>query len=443
MRKFVSLLLALCMLCSLCAASGEDWICASCGKAASGNFCSNCGSGKSTSANGKLASDSVVVQDMYDYMQKKMSFNSIDKNSENQQYRKFSGGADSYSLIDAYVQALCASGNFKLLDSYYQSFENGNNVFFSYALGYTGSGKVSSDKPEMTFKDNVYGDVTIYATLERSSCKGYITIVKGLEFGDAGLRSDGQNVTVTMAGASLAADLERLSDGSYQTADGRFQVKPGQAMVYRDGTACTTEAVLLRNQDKNREELHIDNFYRNESILLTVPYNSVLTGDTFNRRTIGYNTDSSYDRYMDSMESFLGWRFSNQILGVCHDGDYLLCYQDDKNDFDDVSIRIMSWDTSRQEAVFYIYASFDTAPYVYEAVAAVSMKEAQSEPSPTASSSDLFDPCGSCNGTGRCSTCSGTGRVTKWVGDQYMTVDCSAFYCLRGTCSVCRGTGHK
>lgn len=382
-----------------------------------------------------------AVQDPYNYMQGNMTFESIVKKDDGKQYRKFDGGKDSFALITDYVNTLCATGNFRLADSYYSEMKS---TFFSYALQYTGSAKVSSDKPEMNFKDDVYGDVTIYGVLARSKCEGYIYIVKGLEFDDLGLRADGTQVSTESAGQSLASDLIRLSDGSYETSDGRFQVKAGQAMVYRDGNAYTTDATLLRNKDENREELQIYNFYRNDSILLTVPYNSVLTGDAFNRRAIGLNTDSNFDKYMNSMESFLGWTFSNSILGVCHDGDYLLCYQDDKNDFEDAAVHVLYWDTDRQEAVFYIYASFDTAPYEYEAVAAVRMEDAKKSGSSGSSDvNNLFEDCDVCHGDGKCDTCGGSGKVTKWVGDQYMTLNCTAHYCLNGTCSACGGTGHK
>lgn len=108
--------------------------------------------------------------------------------------------------------------------------------------------KVSGDKPEMNFEDDVYGDVTVYGVLERSKCSGYIHIVEGLEYDDLGLRADGGRVSTAPGGESLASDLLRHSDGSYETSDGRFHVKVGEAMVYRDGSVCTTDATLRRQQ---------------------------------------------------------------------------------------------------------------------------------------------------------------------------------------------------
>ncbi len=380
-----------------------------------------------------------AVQDPLNYMQGNMTFEGIGESKNGQQYRKFKGGSDSYDLITCYVNALCAQGNFKLYDSYYVDY--GSDVFFSYALTYTGSAKVGSDKPEMNFKDNVYGDVAVYGAVDGSKCKGDIFIVKGLEFDDLGLRVDGTQASTESGGQSVSADLLRSKNGSYETSDGRFRVKVGQAMVYRDGDAYTTDAVLLRNKGKNREELQIYNFYRNESILLTVPYNSVLTGDVFDHRKIACKEDSHFDGYMESMEDFLGWTFSNQILGVCHDGDYQLCYRDGGNDFIDAAVRVLSWDTDRQEAVFYIYAAFDTAPYEYEAVAAVRMGDAQ--PAPTSSTGSDREDCWICGGDGRCNKCGGSGRVREWAGDQYMDVTCTGAFCWSGKCSSCGGKGYK
>jgi len=392
-----------------------------------------------------VSRDSVIVQDPYNYMPKSMTFERIGEGSDGLQYRKFRGGKDAHDLIEDYVDALCATGNFTRKDSYYEAFSS--STFFDFALTYTGTGRVSGDKPEMTFKEGVTGDVTIYGVLERSSCEGYIHIVKGLEFDDLGLRSTGESVSTALPGQSLNAELYRLSDGSYQTGDKRFHVAVGKAQVYRDGTAYTVPAALVRNQDKNREELHINNFYRNDSILFTAPYNSLLTGDAFDTRTIGLNESVGYEDYATSMDSFLEWTFSNKLVGVCHDGDYLYCYRDGGNDFDQVAVRVMYWDAAREEAVIYLCATFDSAPYEYEALAAVKMETAQASGSAgSGGSSSVLDKedCSWCRGSGRCRDCGGSGRTMnplagtgKWIEQDCRS--CSG----TGNCRVCHGTGKE
>lgn len=320
----------------------------------------------------EVTKDSVVIQDLYSYTGNVVSYDKIDSRDDGTTYRKYRGEA-AYELIDEYVKAVCAGNyNLKLVDSYYKAYSS-NDVFFSYALDYTGTGRLSGQKEEMNFVDGVYGDVTIYGTKKYSNYEGYIVIRKGLEFGDLGLRAGGKKESTALPGESLGADLYRLDDGTYKTGDGRFHVAVGEAAVCADGKMYTTDATLTRNQEKNREELRIYNFYRNDSILLTVPYNSVLTGDILDRRTIGLNEKGGYEDYSNDMEDFLGWTFSNKILGVSHDGDYLFLYTDDHNDFDTAVVRVMYWDPKADAAVFYIYASFDSAPYEYEAVAAVSL----------------------------------------------------------------------
>lgn len=355
MKKLLSLLLALFLLISGCAVAEGVLV-----------------STPVEMSTGAITADSLLVQDLYSYMQNRMTFGSLEKNKEGMSYRKFTGGKDGYTLIQEYVKLLTSGKyNFKLVDSYHQAYDS---TFFSYALEYTGTGRIHGKKSEMNYTNGVYGHITIWGTLERSRTQGYIYASDGLEFSDLGLRAGGKTESVSLPGQSLTADLYRLNDGSYKTGDGRFHVKVGQAAVYRDGKLITTQAKFIRNQAKNREELHIDDFYRNESLILTVPYNSVMTGDILDQRAIGYNNDDNgYDRYMKSMEDFLDWRFSDKILGVCHNGEYFLCYCDDYNDFDKVAVRVMYWDKSADVAVFYICTTFDSAPYEYEIVAAVSL----------------------------------------------------------------------
>lgn len=318
-----------------------------------------------------IGPDSNVVQDISSFMGNTLSFKSIEIERD-YQCRSFSGGADTYALLSQYVQRLCAQdNNFRLVDSYYSSY--GALTSYSYALDYTGAARITGEKQEMAYKDNVYGDVCIYGQTDRSSSHGTIFISTGLTFDDLGMRLSGQDEDISLPGQSLGAALYRLNDGSYQTDDGRFHVEVGEAAVYRDGVLCTTAATLTRNQAKNREELRINDFYCNDSILLTVPYNSVLTGDILDRSSIALNESISFDNTDGNTEDFLSKSFSNKILGVSHNGDGLLFYRDKQNAFSEGVVRVMYWDPAQDTAVFYIYASFGSAPYEYEAIAAVAM----------------------------------------------------------------------
>jgi len=318
-----------------------------------------------------LSKDSLLVQDLYNYMDDALEFSTLDTNSEGMQLRSFKGSSDEKKSIDRYIQDITSGNyNFKLVDSYFEDY--GSDKFFSYALDYTGSGKVHN-RSEMSFKDESYGHMTIYGVIERSKMRGYIYIGKGLSFDDLGLRRSGKHIKIEAPGLSSDIQLSKNQNGVYSVDNKRLQAKAGEAMIISGGKTYTSEALLIRNKTKNREEFHIENYNRRDSILLTLPYNSAAAGDTFNKRTIGFQDDGGYDKHMKNMDDFLSWTFSDRILGVCHDGNYLLCYQDDYNDIEDVSIRILEWDTKNKVAVVYFFLKFKTEPYEVEVLAAMNM----------------------------------------------------------------------
>ena len=243
-----------------------------------------------------LSKDSLLVQDLYNYMDGALSFDTLKTNGEGMQLRSFKGSSDEKKNIDRYVKDLTSgSYNFKLVDSYFEDY--GSDKFFSYALDYTGTGKVHN-RSEMTFKDNVYGHLTIYGVIERSKMNGYIYIGKGLSFDDLGLRYTGKHVTVKEPGISDGIKLSKDQKGVYSVDNKRLQAKAGEAMIISGGKTYTSEATLTRNKTKNREEFLIENYNRNDSFLLTLPYNSAAAGDTFNKRSIGFQDDGGYDKYV-------------------------------------------------------------------------------------------------------------------------------------------------
>ena len=320
-----------------------------------------------------LPTDSVQVQDIYDYARMEMDFGQLEMMKNGNLNRDFSGDADDYAYIDGYVQTLCSGDyNLKLVDSHWADYTDvGSEKFFAFALDYTGTGNVIGTD-DMTYVDDVYGNLVIWGSINRNRLKGHVYYGKGFEVVDLGLRCDGSIEDVSLPGEYLKKGVLQVGE-NYRTLDGHFNVGLNKAQIYRDGESFTAEAYFVRNQAENREELHIDNFYRNESIVLTVPYNSVRSGDIFDKRTIGLNDDGGFDKYMENMDDFLHWNFSHRILGVCHNGDYFLCYQDDHNDFSDISIRFVEFDPQNDVAIIYLCLQFDTAPYEYEVLTAVSL----------------------------------------------------------------------
>lgn len=319
-----------------------------------------------------IGPDSTVVQDPLNFVDGQLSVEEIKTHKKDgATYRRFEGSSSSEKYMLAYIDLLSSGEyNFTLKDSDISG-SRGSFYMAKYSFDYTGSAEVATTE----LYDGPSGNATLYYTIEDNyKLEGYVYIGKGLSFEDLGLRIDGQTGDTSLPGESLQSPLYRLSDGSYETEDGRFHVGVNEAVVYRDGTPYTVQASLTRNTAKSREELRIYNFYRNDSIVWTSPYNYPMTGDIYSGRQISPKIENTQqEQFINETEDFLHWNYSDQILGVCHNGDRLFFFPDGGNDFEKAVVRVMNWDTNRGEAVIYLCMTFDSEPYEYEAMAVVTM----------------------------------------------------------------------
>ncbi len=320
-----------------------------------------------------LSTSSTLVQDFCEYADGALSFGTLGKDSKGVTYRSFSGKKSQMSLVKGYVNRLTAGGyNLVLNHTFNQEY---GDTFWSVSLNYTGTAN-TGNRVEQVYDNNYSGDMVVYIATSGSGMKGYVYVASGLQFADLGLRSDGSIVSTQPAGASWNSAL-KVKKGKYCTADGRFKVKPGQAVVYRDGVKYTTKQVSMERDAKGgHDKFRIYNFYRNEGFALQLPYNSILTGDTFTRRQIGVGSDWAGS----NMETFFAYTM-NYILGVCHAGEFHMLQQVPGNGFKDAYLRVMRWD--KKVAVLYICAEFDTAPYTVECMAVFKRSKAKSTPDGT------------------------------------------------------------
>ncbi|MCI7812449.1 MAG: hypothetical protein SO016_12470 [Lachnospiraceae bacterium] len=319
-----------------------------------------------------ITSDSVYIQDPIDFCGSALSYSAI-STSGNYNVRNFTGTGADKAVMEAYVKAICDGNyNLRLSQEYEQSY---SSSFFSWGLDYTGSGNVS-DTVNVTYTDSNC-TICIYGTIERDNMKIAVWIPQSMEQVDLGLRYGGANQTVTIAGPSASAGLYKLSDGSFETTDGRLSTSLGYATVLRDGTPYITEATFKRDSQSSRDELWVRDFYRDETLFFCAPQNRLMTGDVYtlkdliqeaswlNRsRTVLGNADD-FDDYT--------WTL---FFGAGHDGDFITPLLADFNEFEDLTVRVMYWDKN-VEAVYYIYAEFNSSPYVIEALCAVDLNGGQ------------------------------------------------------------------
>ena len=315
-----------------------------------------------------LTPSSVKIQDLVDYCDGGLEYGDL-STSGVYQVRKFTGDGEDFSIVEAYVEELCGgSYNLELGEEYYKSY---SDTFFSWGLNYTGTGNVK-DTTGVTYTDTQC-TINIYGTIVRDRLKVSVWIPLDMELADLGLRYGQTTQSVSLAGPSAMTGLYKLSDGSFQTSDGRLTTRMGQAVVLRDGVSYTTEASFLRNSRLSRDELWVRDFYRDETLFFCSPASRLMTGDVYTRKdlvqemgTIG--SDPNFFRSADDFDNYTWTLF----FGAGHNGEFITPLITQLNQFEDLTVRVMYWDEG-VEAVYYIYAAFDSSPYTVEALCAVDL----------------------------------------------------------------------
>lgn len=314
-----------------------------------------------------VAKDSVYIQDLRDFAGASMTVNVPSSTSSGYLVETFNGNESAAALIEKYVNTICSGGyNLELKDSYYQTY--GNSTFASWAIDYTGTGRV--DRTTKSIFNDVECKVSLHYTVEYGSLKGQLWIPASMEIVDLGLRYGGSKENISLAGPSAMAALYRMPDGSYQTSGGRLSAAPGHATVLRDGQPYSVETSFERDTN---DVLWVRNFYRDEGIYFCVPANRLMAGDVFSLRDLLYDSTWTFR----SLDVFDEYRHDTPFFGLGHDNDFITPRtRQGMNEFDALTVRVMYWEPG-VEAVYYIYAELSTAPYIIEALCAVSLARSE------------------------------------------------------------------
>ena len=401
--------------------------------------------------------DSVVIQDLRDFCGSGLTYGSMSE-TDGGMYnsRSFKGDGEDKAILEEYVDVLTGGGyNLKLVETYEQTY---TTTFFSWGLDYTGTGDVNA-KTDVTFTDT-RATICISGTVERGKLEARIVVPKQMEQVDLGLRYDGPSASTGTSAPSAMAGLYRNGDGTFETSDGRLKTQLGQAAVFRDGAAYSTGASFQTDEDNARDELWVDNYYRNESLYFCTPADAVMTGDVYTLKDLTreeswvhiaeFNAVTDFDNYI--------WQL---FLGAGHDGDFITPVVGDANQFQELLVRIMYWNPG-VEAVYYIYAEYDTSPYTVEILAAVDLSAVPADqetqpPDSSASGDDSLGDAPSSNqptrirctfvgcsdGKVECNACDGEGgrRVYDNSTPQYDGVNSGTDKWDWETCYKCGGSG--
>ena len=319
----------------------------------------------------EITADSVYIQDLVEFCDGALDYGEL-STSGTYHVRSFSGSRADLEILSDYVSTLCGGDyNLRLEEEYNWSHED--STFFSWGINYIGTGDVE-DTTQVTYTD-VESTINVYGTIERDRLKASVWIPRDMEQVDLGLRYGGGSESVRMAGPSASAGLYRLSDGSYETTDGRLSVPPGEALILRDGTAYSALASFRQDGGTGRDELWIQDYYRDEVLFFCSPMDRLMTGDVYTLKDLTQEASWLNNRPQEVLtqaDDFGDYTWT-LFFGAGHDGSFITPLLSQSNEFEELTVRVMYWDKG-MEAVYYIYAQFDTAPYTIEALCAVSLE---------------------------------------------------------------------
>ena len=350
--------------------------------------------------------------------------------------RGFEGGGESFAALQAYVELLCSEYDFVLAAEPYA--ETIESTFFDFCLLYTGPQAPAAHTQEGTYS-GMPCDLTIYGTVERGRLEGALWYDPALTGLDGGYRWGKEPADTAPAGRSALAGLLRGADGVFSTTDGRLAVQSGQAVLLWDETAQPASARFVLNEDKERQEVLLEQdgaalarFYLPLSCQLT-------TGRMFGQEQFVVESGFAAEAggLFDSMPQYT-WP---SLFAVRREEGWLVPVLGMGGGMKRLTVRVMYADG--ETAVFYACASFDAAPYELELLAAVALTGEGTRPTPTPAGTAAGErPCSSCGGSGDCSGCGGSGRVRKALAGTGEWVEQACTACRpagSGNCPFCGG----
>lgn len=350
--------------------------------------------------------------------------------------RSFRG--TGYEVVSAYVDLLCSEYDFELVGEPY--YLPGKKVFYDFVLRYTGD-KNGVDQTVSGTYSHTEGNVMLYGIDYRSSSDGTFYYDDGLTVSDDGYRYGQPRVSTTKVGQSLGAGLYLLPDGSFQTGDGRLTTTLGKAAVLRDGTLNTYDAQYEIQTDHSRLRVTAS---KNGAIHLCfyMPSSQDWTVGLFDTDKFIIDSDWAVKQagVEDNFPQFK-WKY---MLSAIHGDDYVFPVRGFSGEMTDCSLRVMY--LTEEVGVFYVCATFDSAPYTMEALIALPMDVEPTTSQTGSSSSSSSSWCIACSGSGKCSTCSGTGKVKEYMAGTTTWLSQTCTSCSpvgSGKCRTCRGTGKK
>lgn len=273
-------------------------------------------------------------------------------------YHKTANYTAKKEIVEEYIAMLCKNG-YSIVDE--QSASSWLNGYHFWGL--------KCDAIPITGNITMIGSDTpchISISWTKSSSSQFtFQISDEIIVQDIGLRRSDNPVSIIPSAPSAGAGLLRLSDGSYQTTDGRLTAEAGTATVIRDGKTYT--ASTRYETSGNHEIFWVEDYYRSEGIFLKTEQRSLMEGDYFLHR------DLARKRPIDGKkDSIAKTNYSETAIAFAH-GDHWVgpCFNEEN--YEELIMRVLYYDQGG-EAVIYFYARFaEGTPSEVEALCCVNM----------------------------------------------------------------------
>ncbi len=319
-------------------------------------------------SSGSALKDKSDAMDLLYYAQEEMTFGN-EGTSGTSIVRDFKGTASDYDVLCAYVDLLCEEYDLELVAEPYYNDSGSTYTFIEFVLNYTGSKSMIGNGISGTFTGNI-GDVMIYAQVKRDRLEGAIWYDCALEMSDDGYVYGSSSGGKSYIGDSFSAGLYKLSDGSFQTTDGRLSAAIGEAMMITDGASTTFPSNFIYDNDDNRQEIYIENIYGTAQQVIYIPTTVTLTsGQIFDSSYFIIDSDwATNERGISSTVPAYTW---TAMFACLHDGNYIYPVRGLSGAMTDLNVRVMYVDDST--AVFYACAQFESSPYEVETLIAVAI----------------------------------------------------------------------
>jgi len=330
----------------------------------------------------------------------------------------------SQDVLEEYIDMMEDHG-FTLVNTYEQ--KSFRRTYRSYGLSCDSASNVSTIS-------QMYSKNACHVNIWQDGTEWRVDVAKGIQVDDFGIRKDGSIASTQPQGASVNAGIQKKSNGSYQTSDGRLSTMIGGADA------------IVNGQHKSGQS----DWRGTNNITMEVKISKSLSAE------IGFEKDKITKGAIYQLGSTEELPVSFKLINGSKN---IGIGQKGALHFHNVTMRIMALE-SNNDTVIYLYAEprdTETYPETLELLCAINTSPKSSSGGgggdTSGSNRNSYQPdhsklqCLTCRGSGSCGNCGGSGYVRSGSASSKSTLSGSKASCNQchgsGKCRTCGGSGTR